>query len=262
MKEQDLKDTRTQIDDLDRRLIRLLKERMDAVQKAGATKSEDPNTPLFDPERESEVFRSWSDEAESQGLSSYFTGRILREVLNYSRRSQEPLVADKEKSRTSCRVGYQGVSSSFSDLAIGKLFAHRGHAVVDRRGYASFADVLDALERDEVDYALLPVENSLTGSISEVNHLLVSRNVSVVDEEVWELEQCLVGLPGVAIAELREVRSHPVALQQCQRFLGSLEHAKPSDYFDTAGAAQSIKDANDPVIGCICSAAAAHLRLT
>ena len=257
-KEQERTDTRAQIDRLDRELIRLVKKRMDAVQTVGATKNGDPQAPLLDPERESQVSRAWAEEAERQGLSSYFTGRILREVLNYSRRSQEPLVADKDSRQTSCRVGYQGVSACFSDLAISKLFDHRGHAVVDRTGYASFAEVLDALERGEIDYALLPVENSLTGSISEVNHLLVTRNVAVVDEEVWDLELCLVGLPGAAIADLREVRSHPVALQQCQRILGNLAHAETTNYFDTAGSAQSVKDANDPGIGCICSAAAAQ----
>ena len=123
-----LVDARVRIDRVDRELIRLLKERMNAVQAVGACKSGDAEAPLFDPDREVAVAHAWEEAAAEEGLSGYFCGRILREVLNYSRRSQEPLVQAKHD-RDTCSVGYQGVPTCYSDLAIGKLFAHDvGHA--------------------------------------------------------------------------------------------------------------------------------------
>ncbi|MBC8405196.1 MAG: bifunctional 3-deoxy-7-phosphoheptulonate synthase/chorismate mutase [Planctomycetes bacterium] len=248
---------RQRIDLVDKELIRLLRQRMDAVHDIAQHKSNQDEAQLFDPDREAEVANEWAEESQNLGLSSYFTGRILREVLNYSRRSQEPLLSEKPKT-TTCRVGYQGVATSYSDLAIEKLFAHRTHSIAEHVGLSSFADVFTALERGEIDYGLLPVENTLIGSISEVNHLLATRDIAVVDEEVWEVEHCLAALPGAEVADLRIIRSHAVALQQCQRLLGDIRQAKAAHYFDTAGAAQSVRDAKDPKIGCICSSEAAE----
>ncbi len=250
-------DARQRIDQVDKELIRLLRQRMDAVQDIAHTKSDQLDGQLFDPDREAQVASDWAVAAEDMGLSSYFTGRILREVLNYSRRSQEPLVNGQSKQQT-CRVGYQGVATCYSDLSIDKLFAHRPQTVTESIGYSSFADVFAALGRGDIDYALLPVENTLIGSISEVNHLLATRDVAVVDEEVWEVEHCLAALPGSKAEDLTVIRSHAVALQQCQRLLGTLPQAESAHYFDTAGAARSVRDARDAQIGCICSSEAAE----
>lgn len=250
-------DARQRIDQVDKELIRLLRRRMDAVQDIAQQKFEQSDSHLFDPSREAHVANEWAEAAQDMGLSSYFTGRILREVLNYSRRSQEPLVNGHGK-LPACRVGYQGVATCYSDLSIEKLFAHRPQTVTESLGYSSFADVFSALEKGDIDYALLPVENTLIGSISEVNHLLATRDVAVVDEEVWEVEHCLAALPGTKAENLRLIRSHAVALQQCQRLLGSLPQTESAHYFDTAGAAQSVRDAGDPQIGCICSSEAAE----
>ena len=86
--ERELSQGRSLIDQLDRDLIRILKERMDAVEAVAQSKSSDPRAPLFDPDRESRVARAWAEESERQGLSSDFTGRILTEVLDHSRHVQ------------------------------------------------------------------------------------------------------------------------------------------------------------------------------
>jgi chorismate mutase/prephenate dehydratase len=250
---QPLADPRSEIDRLDQKLLLLLKERMAAVRDVGDVKRLDRRLPLHDPEREAEVARFWAQEAARQGLSDHFTARILREILNYSKRLQEP------RRRTRCRIGYQGIRASYSDLAIGTLFATRGTEDLERVGLVSFSAVFDALEQGKVDYALVPVENTLIGSITEVNQLLVTRKVAVVDEEIWELEHCLVGLPGARIEELREIRSHRAALQQCRRLLGDLPGVRAVEFFDTAGAAQSVREANDPQVAALCSEEAAQL---
>jgi prephenate dehydratase len=156
------------------------------------------------------------------------------------------------------RVGYQGVPACYSDLAIRKLFATRGADPLERVGYRSFAAAVDALEAGGIDYALLPIENTIAGSINEVYDLLGHRPVTIVGEEVWEVEHCLLGLPGAGAGNLRIVRSHPVALQQCGRFLDRLAGVVSESVHDTAGAAQSVAREGDPGIAAIASEEAAR----
>ena len=255
----DLDDARMDIDRVDQDIVRLLKERMDAVEKVAASKGKSPDAGLVDPGREAKVAEAWGREAEKHGLSPYFTHRVLREILNHSRRSQETLLEQPSGRPQECRVGFQGAEASYSELAIGKLFEARNQEVVKRTGFSGFPEVFDALENGEVDYALLPVENSLVGSVSEVNQLMVTRNVAVVDEELWDVEHCLAGLPGATAENLTEILSHPIALLQCQGLVSRLEGASARGFSDTAEAAAFVRDQADRSIGAICSAEAADL---
>jgi chorismate mutase/prephenate dehydratase len=250
----DLDSARETIDSLDRELLRLLARRMDAVREIADFKQRNPEAPLRDDGREREVFETWASRARAEGLSPYFAGRVLREVLNWSRRDQERFLSPGEPSDQSrtLRVGYQGVPGCYSDLAITKLFATRPERLA-RTGHANFASAFDALEAGELDYALLPIENTIVGSIHEVYDLLARRKVTIVGEEVWRVEHCLLALPGVRTEELRAIRSHPVALQQCQRFLRELSHCSSESFHDTAGAARSVAEEGRPEIGAVAS---------
>lgn len=245
---------RDQIDHLDRELVRILAERLDAVRAIGQAKSRDPSVPLRDEERERALFAAWARTAEEQGLSSYYAGRVLREILNWSRRDQERFLEPAaQNGPRAVRVGYQGVPMSYSDLAAQKLFATRDVGRLERIGYRGFAAVVDALEAGEVDYALLPIENTIAGSIDEVYDLLGSRRMTIVGEEVWSVEHCLLGLPGSRAEDLRVVRSHPVALLQCTRFLEGLVGVRSESFHDTAGAAEAVARDGDRHVAAIAS---------
>ncbi|MEO2093064.1 MAG: chorismate mutase, partial [bacterium] len=183
-------DARTDIDRIDSELIRSLAARMEVVRAIAAMKRDNPDLPLCNEARERDVFEKWSAEGKQLGLSPYFVGRILREVLNYSRRDQESVlvrVDDDSKETRKVRVGYQGAPGAYSDLAIEKLFISRPMAVRERAGFHSFAAALDALEAKDLDYVLLPIENTIAGSINDVYRLLAERHVHIVDEEVWHV---------------------------------------------------------------------------
>ena len=254
--------SRELIDQLDRELVRILADRMRAVREIGAHKRDNPHVPLCDEERERAVFAAWSREAEHAGLSSYFAGRVLREILNWSRRDQERSLdrarGDGAAGGRNLRVGYQGVPACYSDLTITKVFASRDVARLERVGFRRFAEVLDALETGDVEYGLLPIENTIAGSINEVYDLLTHRAVTIVGEEVWPVEHCLIGLPGTVVEQVRTIRSHPVALQQCQRFLDGLSGCRAESFHDTAGAAESVAIEKDARIAAIASEEAAR----
>jgi chorismate mutase/prephenate dehydratase len=164
---------REAIDRLDREFVRLLAERLEAARAIGDYKSRNKDAALRDDDRERRLFEAWAREAESRGISTYFAGRVLREILNWSRRDQERFLgpdAPAAGGARSARVGYQGVPACYSDLAIRKMFATRDIARLERVGFRGFAAVIDALEAEEIDYALLPIENTIAGSSSANNH--------------------------------------------------------------------------------------------
>ncbi len=257
-----ISNSRDEIDRLDREFIRILAERMRAVREIGSAKSQDPGAPLRDEVRERKMFEAWSRQAEEAGLSSYFAGRVLREILNWSRRDQERFLDAAARSPRngvqSVRVGYQGVPACYSDLTITKIFATREVARLERIGFRSFTAAIEALEAGEIHYALLPIENTIAGTINEVYDLLARRPITIVGEEVWPVEHCLVGRPGATLHDVKVIRSHPVALQQCQRFLDSLVGCVVESYHDTAGAAQSIGREGDATVAAIASEEAAQ----
>ncbi len=250
-----LDESRDVIDRVDREILRLLSERMEAVNTIAACKEQNTLAPLRDDQREQQVRAAWAEQAESLGLSTYHAGRLLREILRYSRRVQEGLLDRRADEVTidRLRVGYQGVSSSYSDLTLTKLFSTRREAALERKGYRTFAEVVDALEDSAIDYALLPIENTLAGSLNDVYQLLASRPVLIVDEETYLIEHCVVGLPESTLDSVRVIRSHPVALQQCQQFLRSKNGCTSETYHDTAAAAESVLAGGDPQIAAIAS---------
>ncbi|MFT5314468.1 MAG: 3-deoxy-7-phosphoheptulonate synthase [Candidatus Krumholzibacteriia bacterium] len=251
----ELQSPRHRIDEIDRQLVQLIAERMSAVRSIGQAKGRDTDAPLRDQSREQFVLANWQAEAQKQGLSDYFVGRILREVLNYSRRIQEEQLdrSQEDAGIKQVRVGFLGISGSYSDLCVSKLFAERPACQLQRSGYGSFAKLVDAVESGEIKYALLPIENTIAGSLHETYRLLADRQVSIVDEEILAIEHCLVGLPGATVDQLRVIRSHPVALQQCASWIDSQKNCVTEGRSDTATSAASVLADNDPSVGAICS---------
>jgi chorismate mutase/prephenate dehydratase len=253
-----LTDRRSTIDEIDRQLVALLAQRMEAVREIGAYKGENREAPLHDPQREHDLFEFWTAEGSKAGLSSFFLGRILREILAHSRRDQERhLRAGANAPAQGIRVGYQGAPASYSDLAIDKLLPARTDSPVEKVGFESVTGALDALDAEEVGFVLLPIENTIAGSINEVYQEIAKRNIYVVDEEVWPVERCLAGLPGARTSGIRTVRSDAEAFQQCQRFLMTMVGVRSETWYDPAAAAASVAEANDPSVAAICSPDAA-----
>jgi prephenate dehydratase len=101
--------------------------------------------------------------------------------------------------------------------------------------------VFEALERGDVDHGVVPLENSLAGSINETYDLLSAGKAFVVGEVVVAVDHALLALPGTRLEDIRLVASHPQALAQCDEFLATLD-ADPIPVYDTAGAAKRIAE--------------------
>ena len=156
------------------------------------------------------------------------------------------------------RVGYQGTAGAYSELAAKRHFRDRGP--MNCVGYHSFREMLEALRAGEIHYAVLPIENSIAGSINESYDLLAKMGLHLVGEEFQPIAHCLIGAADVPVSEIRRVYSHPVALAQCREFLETLEDCHVEAFVDTAMSVEKVKEDADPSQAAIASEQAAHLH--
>jgi prephenate dehydratase len=157
----------------------------------------------------------------------------------------------KTGSRT--RVAIQGEPGSFSHEAAIKLDA--GTVIVP---CSLSADVFAALSKGTVDAAVIPIENSLAGSVLEHFDLLLTHDVKVERETLLRIRHNLIAIAGSSIGEINRVFSHPVALAQCRRFLAEHPKMESFAYYDTAGSVKQLVELRDPHAAAIASQAAAH----
>lgn len=151
------------------------------------------------------------------------------------------------------KIAIQGEPGSFSHEAALKL-------VPDAQilPCALSAEVFSTLSRAEADGAVIPIENSLAGSVSEHFDLLLSNDVKAERETLLRIRHNLMTVPGVGVDAIERVYSHPVALAQCRRFLAEHPKMKALAFYDTAGSAKQIMETNDRRAAAIASEAAAR----
>jgi len=149
-------------------------------------------------------------------------------------------------------IAIQGEPGSFSHEAALKLVP--GAAIVP---CALSAEVFAALAEGKVDAAVIPIENSLAGSVSEHFDLLLTHDVKVERETLLRIRHNLIALPGAVTAEIDRVYSHPVALAQCRRFFAHHPRMKACPSYDTAGSVKQLAELRDRHAAAIASQAAA-----
>jgi prephenate dehydratase len=134
------------------------------------------------------------------------------------------------------RVAYQGVAGANSEQAALQFLAD-----AEAIGYHSFVDAFQAALKGDCDYACLPVENSLAGSINQTYDLLTDSTLHVIGEQIVRVHHNLMAKPGTKLSEIKRVYSHPQALAQCQAFITKHGFEAVTD-FDTAGAAKLLAE--------------------
>lgn len=249
-----LEDYRNQIDRLDDQLIDLLEQRMEVVQKIGAYKQEH-GLPILNVGREQAVVEKAKARLRDKRYMQAAV-RFMREVIAVSRDSQnQQLRMDPIQLPKTGKVGYPGVAGSFSEQAAADFFGEQ-HL---RQAYVEFDEVCKALQSGEIDYGVLPIENSSTGGISQVYDLLAQYGFSIVGECLVRVNQNLVGLPGACLDQLQKIYSHTQGFEQSRKFLSSHQEWAQIPFYNTAVAAQHVAQEGDPTQAAICSRRAASL---
>jgi prephenate dehydratase len=151
-------------------------------------------------------------------------------------------------------VGFQGEPGAFSEEAASELVAG-----ARTQGYKTFDALIAAVDGGIVDAALLPIENSISGQIAANYDLLWKHPaLSIVDETVYRVVQTLIGVAGASLDAIVEVRSHPVALDQCNGLFAAHPSWRRTVVDDTAGAVREIVAEGDRRVAAIGSRSAAR----
>ena len=232
-----IEDWRKQINALDVELLRLLNQRARVALKVGESKSAS-GVHLCDHTREREVIERMC--ATNEGpLDDRAIVELFRAIIHESRRIQARAAdqsgneADHKLNLASghVRVAFQGAPGAFSEAAAVKLLGEE-IALVPR---PTFESLFAAVDERSADYVLAPIENSLVGFVHTCFDLLLDSKLNVIGEVIIPIAHCLIGCAGASFGTITAVESHPVALDQCRRFLAANPQIKRIAAEDTAG---------------------------
>ena len=150
------------------------------------------------------------------------------------------------------RVSFQGERGAYSEAASISFFGND----IETIPCPTFSDVLKNTENDGSGYSILPIENSLEGSVGESNDLLLETDLNIIGEIYHRIHHCLIGTG--SIGDIDTVYSHPQALGQCRKFIQE-NSLKTIPSYDTAGSVKIIKNLNKNNVACIASKNAAEI---
>lgn len=155
------------------------------------------------------------------------------------------------------RVAYQGILGAFSYMTALRCFGPDAFLL----GCSNFREVFEAVKRGDVDMGLLPIENTLAGSITENYDLLLEYpELQIVGEAYTPVHHALLALEAVQdVHALKKVLSHPKALEQCVQFFRENQHLVKEVYYDTAAAASTVAKMGDTTLGAIAHACNADI---
>ena len=236
-----LEDLRRKIDEADAGIVKLIAERIRLAREIGKVKQK-IGKQIEDREREKQVLENVKGVARGESISPEDVESIYKQIVAASKRIQ------------GAGVAFQGEIGAYSEEAAFKFFG----SSIQLKPCESLEDVFKAVEQDEVQFGVVPAENSLEGSISRVFDLLLDSSLKVCGEVELRVVHCLIGVPEARLDLIKRVYSHPQALGQCKTFLRQLGCELIPTY-DTAGSVKIIKERGTTDGGAVASARAAEI---
>lgn len=152
------------------------------------------------------------------------------------------------------KIVIQGGYGAFHEIAANRYFEGSEIEILPRN---TFKDVMKSLKKNNADYGIMAIENSLAGSIIPNYNLIINTSMHIIGEIYLRIKQNLVALPGVKIEQLKEVYSHPMAILQCQDYFDAHPEIRLIESIDTALSAEEIAEKKLKDTGAISSRLAA-----
>jgi len=236
-----LDDLRKKIDEIDARIVELIGERQSISKEIGKGKNKTSKL-IEDRERELKVLKNVRSLARDNKISPSDIESIYRQIIDASKKIQGVAVA------------FQGEPGAYTEEAAIRFFGKSTRGVP----YETLDEVFEAVEVGEVPFALVPVENSLEGSITRAYDLLLDSPLMVCGETELRISHCLIAMDGASLETIKYVYSHPQALGQSRNFLNHLD-AELIPASDTAGSVRMIKEQGRLDYAAVASAKAAEL---
>ena len=248
----DLTEIRSQIDLLDEQILQLFEQRMELCDQVAQFKIQNGRK-VLDSKREAEKISKLKAMAHNT-FNKHGVEELFRQIMAMSRKLQYqrlamegvtgrlPFVGVDEIERNNVRVVFQGVEGAYSQAAMEQFFGQ------DVRSFhvESWRDAMEAISEGTADYAVLPIENSTAGIVSDIYDLLVEFDNYIVGEQVIRIEHALLGTKDAAIDQIKTVYSHPQGLMQSAEFLHTHPEWALKELENTAVAAKKVLEDADP----------------
>ncbi len=261
----DLLELRGQLDVIDEKIVALYEERM-AISSQVADYKIETGKKVFDRAREEEKLKKVRSLTHDP-FNAHGVQELFEQIMSISRKLQYkklveagalgrlPFIGVDRLETEQARVVFQGAEGAYSQMAMLRYFGEQ----VKSFHVETFRDAMTAIEEGSADFAVLPIENSTAGIVSEIYDLLVEFENYIVGEQIIEIEQCLMGLPGTELSQIKTVYSHPQSLMQSARYLNEHEDWRQVSLKNNAFAARKVSEEGDKTQAAIASEQAAKI---
>ena len=260
----DLLDLRNKLDKIDAQIVELYEDRMELCKQVAEYKIS-TGKKVFDKQREAEKLATVKSLTHND-FNAHGIQELFEQIMSMSRKLQYQLLAEHgslgklpfigvdELETKKARVVFQGAPGAYSQAAMMKYFGDKVNCFhVD-----SFRDALGAIEEGSAYFAVLPIENSTAGIVSEIYDLLVEFENYIVGEQIIEIEHCVLGVPGSKLEDIKTVYSHPQSLMQSAKYLETKDWQQISMQ-NNAFAAQKVAKEQNKTQAAIAGAHAADI---
>ncbi|WP_026505032.1 prephenate dehydratase [Butyrivibrio sp. NC3005] len=259
----DLKELRAKLDEIDPKIVELFEQRMELCSQVADYKIS-AGKKVFDPAREKEKIQAVKslthNDFNATGVEELFEQLMsMSRKLQYQKLSETgalgrlPFIEVDSLKKEGSRVVFQGAEGAYSQAAMFKFFGED----VNNFHVDTFRDAMVAIEDGAADFAVLPIENSTAGIVTDIYDLLNEYENFIVGEQIIPIEHCLIGVPGTNISDIKTVYSHAQSLMQSSRFLNDHPDWRQISMKNNAFAVQKIANDKDKTQAAIASEYAA-----
>lgn len=250
---------RDKISAVDEKLLMLLSERRTLALEVAKAKMA-THRPIRDVERERALLENLINLGQKHQLDGHYITRLFQLIIEDSVLTQQALL-QKNLNHThaqAARIAFLGPKGSYSHLAARKYAARHFDNMIEC-GCLKFQDIIQQVESGQADYAVLPIENTSSGSINDVYDLLQQTSLSIIGEMTIPIEHCILVTSNTDLQQIETVYSHPQPFQQCSQFINRFPHWKIEYTESTAAAMETVAALNSPKAAALGSEAGGEL---
>jgi chorismate mutase/prephenate dehydratase len=256
----DLNEIRKQITKLDQDLLSLFAERRALTLNVAKSKIQQIR-PIRDQQREQELLIRLIKQGRELGLDAHYVTCVFQTIIEDSVLNQQAYLqslANPDTRLPTVSVAFLGDKGSYSYLASHRYFSRRSEKIIES-GCQTFSDILHQVESGQVDYGMLPVENTSSGSINEVYDLLQHTSLSIVGEITQPIVHCLLTSVKTRLDKIKTIYAHGQPFTQCSNFLDKQKNIRIEYCESTADAMAKVSALQDDTVAVIGSEEGGHL---
>ncbi|OCG41865.1 bifunctional chorismate mutase/prephenate dehydratase [Gilliamella sp. Bif1-4] len=237
---------RDKINKLDKTLLELIAQRRQLSTQVIHTKIE-ANIPVRDIDRERSLIRTLINEGKDYHLDDIFIKRLYQLIIEDSVLLQQKILQEKLNlsTITTAKVAFLGPKGSYSHSAARRYASTHLDEMIEL-SCSTFKEIFEQVENGAVDYGILPIENSSSGSINEVYDLLQKTNLHIIGELSLPIDHCVLAIQNSQLEQIDTIYSHPQPFQQCSNFLENYPHWKIIHCDSTSSAMETVAKLNQP----------------